>query len=232
MQELGFVTKEQQAFANKEKVAFAAQGGSSISAPHFVFYILDYLRTKYGESALKTGITVTTTLDADLQAHGESIIASYSENNLKNFNASNESMIALDPATGQILAMVGSKDFFSTDIDGQYNATLALRQPGSTFKPFVYALALMRGYTRNTVVFDVPTQFSTSCQPTEVTNSEPPCYAPQNFDELSRGPMTFETALAQSINIPAIKVLYLVGIRNAVALAEVSPRSVTPTSMV
>ncbi len=220
MQELGFITKEQQATASGEKVSFSVQSGSSIVAPHFVFYILDYLRTKYGETALKSGLTVTTTLDADLQTHAESIIASYSESNLKNFKASNESMIALDPTTGQILAMVGSKDFFSTDIDGQYNATLALRQPGSTFKPFVYALALMKGFTRDTVVYDVPTQFSTSCNPSDITKDDPPCYAPQDFDGQYRGPMTFETALAQSINIPAIKVLYLVGVRNAVALAE------------
>jgi penicillin-binding protein 1C len=220
MQQLGFITPDELDAAKKEKVSFAAQSSGSIVAPHFVFYILDYLRTKYGESALKSGLTVTTTLDADLQSHTESIITSYAENNLKNFNAHNEASLALDPATGQILTMVGSKDFWSTDIDGQFNATLALRQPGSTFKPFVYALALLKGYTRNTVIFDVPTQFSTACQPNEIANSEPPCYAPQNFDGLYRGPMTFETALAQSINIPAIKVLYLVGVRNAVALAE------------
>lgn len=220
MKELGFITEEERAAASAKEVTFAIRAGDKIVAPHFVFYILDELRTKYGETALKSGLTVTTTLDADLQTRGESIIASYAESNLKNFKASNEAMIALEPATGQILAMVGSKDFFSTDIDGQFNATLGLRQPGSTFKPFVYALALLKGYTRNTVVFDVPTQFSTACNPNEITNSEPPCYAPQNFDGLYRGPMTFETALAQSINIPAIKVLYLVGVRNAVALAE------------
>ncbi|MDO8624315.1 MAG: PBP1A family penicillin-binding protein [bacterium] len=220
MQELGFITREEYDAAVVEKVAFTAQGGSSIIAPHFVFYILDYVREKYGESALISGLTVTTTLDADLQTHAESIIASFAESNLKNFKASNEAMIALDPTTGQILSMVGSKDFFSTEIDGQYNATIASRQPGSTFKPFVYALALMKGYTRNTVVFDVPTQFSTRCQPNDVFNNEPPCYAPQDFDGEYRGPMTFETALAQSINIPAVKVLYLVGVRNAVALAE------------
>jgi len=87
-------------------------------------------------------------------------------------------------------------------------------------KPFIYSLALSRGYTRNTVVFDVPTQFSTACNASDVTNNNPPCYAPQNFDGIFRGPMTFETALAQSINIPAIKVLYLVGIQKAVNFAK------------
>ena len=87
-------------------------------------------------------------------------------------------------------------------------------------KPFIYALALMRGYTRNTVIFDVPTQFSTACAASDVRNNKPPCYAPHNYDEKFRGPMTFETALAQSVNIPAIKVLYLVGIQNAINLAR------------
>jgi membrane peptidoglycan carboxypeptidase len=116
--------------------------------------------------------------------------------------------------------MVGSRDFFDTTIDGQFNAALALRQPGSTMKPFVYSLALMHGYTRDTVVFDTPTQFSTLCKPSDLTNSTPPCYAPDDYDNTFRGPMTFETALAQSINIPAIKVLYLVGITNAINLAK------------
>jgi membrane peptidoglycan carboxypeptidase len=87
-------------------------------------------------------------------------------------------------------------------------------------KPFVYSLALKNGYTRNTVIFDVPTQFSTTCRPTDVNNNKSPCYAPENFDGIFRGPMTLETALAQSINIPAIKTLYLVGIQNAITLAK------------
>lgn len=220
MKELGFITEEEFVAAKEAEVAFSAQAGSSVIAPHFVFYILDELRTKYGESALRSGLSVTTTLDADLQSQTESIVSSYAEKNLKNFGANNAASIVIDPATGQILTMVGSKDFFSTEIDGQFNATLALRQPGSAFKPFVYALALMKGFTRNTVVFDVPTQFSTACEPSDITNSEPPCYAPQNYDSQFRGPMTFESALVQSINVPAVQVLYLVGVRNAVAFAQ------------
>jgi len=129
-------------------------------------------------------------------------------------------LAAIDPSTGQILAMVGSRNFFDKNIDGQYNAALALRQPGSAMKPFIYSLALQHGYTRDTVVFDVPTQFSTACKPSDTTNSTAPCYAPSDFDNTFRGPMTFETAIAQSINIPAIKVLYLVGIQNAINLAK------------
>ena len=220
MLQLGVISQTDYTAAKSANVAFAPQAQNSIAAPHFVFYILNYLEETYGSAALVSGLKVTTTLDADLQTHAESIIASYAPKNLKNFRASNESMTAIDPATGQILAMVGSNDFFSTTTDGQYNAALALRQPGSTMKPFIYSLALEKGYTRDTVVFDTPTQFSTLCQPSDLENNKPPCYAPSDFDNTFRGPMTFETALAQSINIPAIKVLYLVGIKNAVSLAE------------
>lgn len=217
---LGFINKESYDSALIEKVVFAPAGKSTIIAPHFVFYILDQLEKTYGSAALISGLKVTTTLDADLEANAEAIVNKFALDNVTKFNASNASLVAIDPSTGQILAMVGSRDFFDVKIDGQYNATLALRQPGSTMKPFIYSLALMRGYTRNTVVFDVPTQFSTNCQISDTSNSKPPCYAPNNYDNLFRGPMTFETALAQSINIPALKVLYLVGFRNAINLAK------------
>ncbi len=220
MKELGFLTSEEYGAAAKEEVTFAPGTQNTIVAPHFVFYILNYLEEKYGISALTTGIKVTTTLDVELETEAEKIVSEYALENVKKFKASNASLVALDPSSGQILAMVGSRDFFDTEIDGQYNATLALRQPGSTMKPFVYAHALLNGYTRNTVIFDAPTQFSTACRPDEVTNNKSPCYAPQNYDEAFRGPMTFETALAQSINIPAIKVLYLVGVQNAINLAK------------
>jgi penicillin-binding protein 1C len=220
MKTLGLVSEAQYEAARSEQVAFLPRSASGIVAPHFVFYILGELESEYGDQALAEGLKVTTTLDADLEAHAESIIAGAAPGLKADFNASNEAMVATDPATGQILAMVGSSDFFSTTTDGQYNAALASRQPGSTMKPFIYALALEDGYTRDTVVWDVPTQFSTSCGAADVFNNTAPCYAPVDFDGAYRGPMTFETALAQSINIPAIQVLYLVGIQNAINLAK------------
>ena len=220
MHELGLITDSVFAQAKKESVAFATSGKNAISAPHFVFYVLNQLEQVYGPNALTSGLTVTTTLDADLEARAESIVHSYALDNEKKFKATNAALVAIDPTTGQILTMVGSRDFFDTTIDGQYNASLALRQPGSTMKPFAYSLALMKGYTRNTVVFDVPTQFSTVCRPSDTTNNKAPCYAPSDFDNTYRGPMTFESALAQSINIPAIKVLYLAGIQNVINLAK------------
>lgn len=220
MSVLGLIDEETYARTRDEAVAFSSAGRNAIVAPHFVFYILDQLERTYGSKALMSGLKVTTTLDAELQVEMESIVNRYALENVKKFDASNASLVAVEPPTGQILAMVGSRDFFDTNIDGQYNATLAARQPGSTMKPFIYALALMKGYTRNTVIFDTPTQFSTECKPSEIDNNTPPCYAPVNFDGKFRGPMTFETALAQSINIPAIKVLYLTGIQDAVNLAK------------
>ncbi len=220
MHTLGFIDDTVYASAKTEKISFATTAQNAIIAPHFVFYILNRLEETYGPSALMSGMRVTTTLDADLNAKAESIVAQYAVDNEKNFKASNASLIALDPPTGQILAMVGSRDFFDTTIDGQFNATLSSRQPGSAMKPFIYSLALMRGYTRDTVIFDTPTQFSTACNPSDINTDTPPCYSPGNFDNSFRGPMTFETALAQSINIPAVKVLYLVGVQNAINLAK------------
>ena len=220
MRTLGFIEQSVYVSAKEEQVSFATTGHSAIMAPHFVFYILNQLETLYGTRALTSGLKVTTTLDADLQVKAESVLNEYALANEKKFKASNAALTAIEPATGQILAMVGSRDFFDTAIDGQYNASLALRQPGSTMKPFIYSLALLKGYTRDTVVFDTPTQFSTACRPSDLTNNTSPCYAPDNYDGKFRGPMTFETALAQSINIPALKTLYLVGVRNAIDLAK------------
>jgi membrane peptidoglycan carboxypeptidase len=220
MFELGLISDEIYKKSKNESVTFSTAGQNAIIAPHFVFYILNQLEEKYGPNVLISGLKVTTTIDVDLETKAESIVNQYALENEKKFGASNASLIAIDPPSGQILAMVGSRNFFDKEIDGQYNATLASRQPGSTMKPFIYSLALMNGYTRNTVIFDVPTQFSTKCRPSDTFNNKSPCYAPQDYDGKFRGPMTFETALAQSINIPAIKALYLVGIQNAINLAK------------
>lgn len=220
MHTLGFINDAEYESAKSEQVSFATTGQNTIIAPHFVFYILNQLEETYGANALISGLKVTTTLDAELNAKAESIVNQYTLENEKKFKSSNASLVALDPSNGQILSMIGSRDFFDTAIEGQFNATLSSRQPGSAMKPFIYSLALMRGYTRNTVVFDTPTQFSTVCSPSDINNNTSPCYAPGNYDNSFRGPMTFETALAQSINVPAVKVLYLVGIQNAINLAK------------
>jgi len=223
MLEHGYITQAQRDEALAAKVVFTPPRDTSISAPHFVFYVRQYLEDKYGQDALEqSGWRVTTTLDADLQTKAEEIVNRNALANVEKFNATNMAMTAVDPKTGQILVMVGSRNYFDTDIPGAYNvATMSPgRQPGSAFKPFVYAQAFAEGYTPETILFDLRTQFSTACKATDTTNSEPPCYSPINYDGKFRGPMSLREALAQSINIPAVKVLYLVGINDALKTAK------------
>lgn len=219
MKELGYISDAQYTQAKNEVVTFNPQQNGSIIAPHFVFYIEQYLEDKYGPDAVNEGLNVITTLDTDLQHSAESIVSEYALTNQQKFNASNAALVAIDPKTGQILSMVGSRNYFDASVQGSYNDALALRQPGSSFKPFVYAAALTKGFTPDTIIFDLPTQFSTTCGVTDNTNDTPPCYAPGNYDDKFRGPMTFTTALAQSINVPAVKTLYLAGIQNVLDLA-------------
>ncbi len=217
----GFIDQTQYNQASKEKVSFRDEQTAGIKAPHFVFYVRDYLEQKYGPEVVEGGgLRVITTLDWDLQQKAEDIVKRNALKNQKNFNASNAGLVAIDPKTGQILTMVGSRDYFDPAIDGKYNIATALRQPGSSFKPFVYATALAEGYTPETVVFDLKTQFSTVCKPDDVANDTPPCYSPENYDGKFKGPMTFRNALAQSENIPAIKVLYLAGIGDSIRTAK------------
>ncbi len=221
MFEHGYITAVERDQAKAAVVTFMPQRTSSITAPHFVFYVQQYLEQKYGEDALhQSGWSVITTLDADLQTKAEEVVQAHAASNQKNFNASNTGMIALDPQNGQILVMVGSRNYFDTEIGGNFNVTLAARQPGSAFKPFAYAEAFLKGYTPDTVVFDVRTQFSTVCSAGDTTNNKAPCYSPVNYDGLFRGPMTLRDAIAQSINVPAVKVLYLAGIADTLELAK------------
>lgn len=219
MKKLGYINEEEYEQAKNEKVTWSPQRSNSIIAPHFVFYISQYLEQKYGSNAIARGLEVQTTIDVDLQREAEALVNKYALLNTKKFNASNAALVAIDPKTGQILSMVGSRDYFDTEIDGNYNIAIAERQPGSSFKPFVYAAALLKGFTPQTALFDLPTQFSTACAPSDVFNNAYPCYAPSNYDGKFRGPMTFMTALAQSINVPAVKVMYIAGIENVIDLA-------------
>ncbi len=220
MMEDGKLTKEQYDVVSKEIVTFLPKSNSGIKAPHFVMFVKDYLEQKYGKDVLEQGgLRVTTTLNYDLQSKAEAIALKYATINEKNFNGKNDAFVAIDPRTGGILTMVGSRDYFDKTMDGNFNVTTAHRQPGSTFKPFVYAQAFIKGYTPETVLFDLKTQFSTKC-PKEDMTSENGCYSPSNYDDNFRGPMTLRDALAQSINVPAVKTLYLAGIKESIQLAE------------
>lgn len=220
MRDLGFITEEEYTKARAETVEFKSQSISGIRAPHFVFYVREQLEAEYGRRALEeSGWRIITTLDMDLQEAGEKIVKEYALQNEEDFFAENAALVAEDPKTGDILTMVGSRDYFDEDIDGNFNIALAERQPGSAFKPFVYAQAFKEGYSPDTVVFDLQTQFSTTCDIDDFT-SEDECYSPQNYDFEYRGPMTLRDALAQSVNVPAVKTLYLVGLSDALRLAR------------
>lgn len=215
----GFITVEEHETAIETEVEFESQAVTGIKAPHFVMYIIEQLAETYGEEALaEQGLRVITTLDWELQEEAEKIVAQKSASNTVKFNASNAGLVATDPKTGDLLVMVGSRDYFSEEIDGNFNVTLASRQPGSSIKPFVYATAFSKGYLPATILFDVPTQFSTSCKPWEMT-SETPCYAPNNYNHEFIGPVSMRNALAQSLNIPAVKTLYLAGLKDTLKFA-------------
>jgi 1A family penicillin-binding protein len=206
--------------ALSEKVVFLQKTDKGIKAPHFVMFVKDYLEKKYGIDVLEQGgLKVITTLNYDLQSKAEAVAKQYAEINEKSFNGTNDAFIAIDPKTGGILTMVGSRDYFDKKIDGNFNVTTAHRQPGSTFKPFAYAEAFIKGYTPDTILFDLPTQFSTKCPKENMTN-EGDCYSPTNYDDKFRGPMTLREALAQSINVPSVKALYLAGIKETIELAK------------
>ncbi len=227
MLETKVITQEEYNEGINEKVVFLAQNpDKSITAPHFVIMVKQYLEDKYGADMVENGgLNVVTTLDADLQVATEDAVKKYGESNVAEYNAHNAAAVAIDPKTGHVLAMAGSRDYFNKEIDGNFNVALSPnRQPGSSFKPFVYATAFEKGYTPDTVLFDVPTEFNSSCTPDGVpaTPGTKPeeCYMPVNYDNKFRGPMSLRDALAQSVNVPAVKLSYLAGVPDSINTAE------------
>ena len=231
MQKLGYITDEQLKNAKNEKIVFT-KNTESIKAPDLVMYVKKYLDNKYGEDYLKEkGLRVYTTLNWDIQQYAEQVIKDADKINISK-GANNAAMVVLDPKTGEILTLIGSKDYFadpypetgSVLFDPKYDvATMGQRQPGSSFKPLVYATALKKGYTPNTVLWDVKTEFNPSCDPSGdamVGANGTACYNPADYDGKDRGPVTLKTALACSLNIPSVKVLYLAGISDTLKTAN------------
>lgn len=215
MYKLKYITKSEYEQALETNVEFEKPSEFGIRAPHFVFYVREQLEETYGKEAVeKGGFEVVTTLDWELQEKAEEIAKKYALINEESFNAENASIVAVDPTNGDILTMVGSRDYFDADIDGNFNIATANRQPGSTFKPIVYAEAFNKGYIPETVVYDVSTEFSATCA------RGGNCYRPVNYDGKYNGPITFRNALAQSVNIPAVKALYLAGLDDSLDLAR------------
>lgn len=237
---LGDIDEAQKTSAQNAQLNFMDRNLGSIKAPHFVMMVREYLINKYGEDAAQNGgLRVLTTLDANLQGSAEKAIKNGADRNTQIYQGHNAALVAEDPRTGQVLALVGSKDYFGKVepvgcsasangclFEGNFNvATQGLRQPGSSFKPFIYVTAFERGYSPDTLLFDLPTEFSTHYDTCPLTNinynaDNPDCFHPENFDHTFRGPISLRNAIAQSVNVPSVKLLYLVGINNAIKTAR------------
>jgi len=210
MVEQNYISQDEANSAKEQELAFNKQT-NNIKAPHFVMYVKERLSEKYGEKMIEQGgLKITTSIDLYKQEIAEDVIKEASSS-LERWEASNAALVSIDPKTGQILAMVGSRDYFSDDIDGQVNVTTSLRQPGSSLKPLVYASLFLKGYTPETILYDVVTNFS---------NDKNKPYEPRNYNEDELGPVTIRKALAGSLNIPAVKAIYLTGVDSVLNLAR------------
>ena len=178
--------------------------------PHWVTYIRSLLESQFDPQTIyRSGFDVYTTLDPALQELAEDIV-SRQVDSLADRNAHNGSLIAIRPNTGEVLAMVGSADFYEEQIDGQVNMAISPRQPGSSIKPLTYNAAFEKGWTPATLIWDVPSEFPPSGDP----NDTRPPYKPINYDDRFHGPVTVRSALANSYNVPAVKTLDFIGIND------------------
>jgi membrane peptidoglycan carboxypeptidase len=221
MKRYSFISDVQYREALREEVIFLPEEDNFAKSLHFVQYIRAQLEETYGVDMVQNGgLQVTTSLDYELQQKAEQIIKEHVEEVEEPYDASNAGLVAIESTTGHILTMVGSRDYFDTEeFDGNFNVALAERQPGSAFKPIAYAEVFEKGYFPESSIFDVETQFNSRCEADDTT-SENGCYSPNNYDFKFNGPITFRNALAQSRNIPAIKISYLAGVGNVIKKAR------------
>lgn len=211
MQTQGYITKTQLEKAAKEPMHFV-RASNDIKAPHFVLYIKELLSNKYGERLVEEGgLKVVTSLDFPLQEYVQASVSAEVEA-LKNQRVGNGAALVTNPATGEILAMVGSKDYFDVDSDGNVNVTVSSRQPGSSIKPINYAVGLIKGYSAATPFVD-----TAICFP---GGGGQPQYCPKNYDGKFHGLVQMRNALGSSLNIPAVKMLKANGIEAMIATAS------------
>ena len=206
-----YITKDQEQKAEKENLNYR-KFTNDIAAPHFVLYIKDLLISQYGEKMVEEGgLKVITSLDSTIQDYAQSMVASEVDKLPTYYHVTNGAALVTDPATGEILAMVGSKDYFDTKIAGNVNVTIALRQPGSSIKPINYAVGLLNKYNAATTFIDQPI-----CFPNQGGQN----YCPLNYDLKWHGLVEMRYALGNSFNIPAVKMLELNGVNAMVATAS------------
>jgi len=209
MVEDGYITKEEAEKAEKEELKFAPRK-TKILAPHFVDYVKRELIKRFGEErVLSGGLQVKTTLDYSLQEKVQKIVKEEIEK-IERYNVTNGAALVTKPDTGEILAMVGSRDYFDLKHDGNVNVTIALRQPGSAIKPINYALFFQKGFTPATLLLDVPTIY--------LREKQKP-YQPVNYDGKFHGAVQARFALGNSYNVPATRVLAINSIRDMMRLA-------------
>lgn len=205
-----YISREQEESALNQKLSFAPNK-INIKAPHFVMSVKQSLVEKYGEELIeKGGLEITTTLDYSIQKIAEEAVTNEIER-LKSLNVTNGAALVVNPQTGEILAMVGSKNYFDTEAGGNVNVITRLRQPGSAIKPINYAYALSNGYAPATILSDTPVTFS-------VQGQDP--YSPRNYDGAYRGNISLRSALAESRNIPAVKVLASYGVNKMIEMGQ------------
>ena len=204
-----YITQEAADKAATEELFF--KHDTELKAGHFVMYVKDALVSKYGEALVERGgLKVVTTLDLQLQEYAQATLSAEIEK-IKYLRVSNGAALITKPATGEILAMLGSTDYFATP-SGSYNVTTALRQPGSSIKPINYAIGIdNKIVTPATVFLDIPTCFGVAGQPS---------YCPKNYDGKFHGPVALRMSLGNSLNIPAVKMLKLNGVETMVASAS------------
>ncbi|MHB1296645.1 MAG: transglycosylase domain-containing protein [Anaerolineae bacterium] len=206
----GYITRDQANEATQQPLGIIPQT-ITMEAPHLVMDVRQELERRYGTEVLyKGGLQVYTTLDLDLQHEAERV-AQENIAALRDRNASNAALVAIDPSNGDILAMLGSVDFYDTDMGGQVNVARRLRQPGSTMKVFTYLSAMERGWTAATMLMDVAQSFPDGANPP---------YRPTNYDGKEYGPITLRTALACSRNIPAVSTLQQIGLPALLEMAQ------------
>ena len=206
MVENGYFTQAKSDKIYRQVAGFQfSQKYTSIKAPHFVMYVKEKLEEQFGsQMVLNGGLQVTTTLDYGLEKKTEEIVKTEIDK-LKGYKVNNAAAVVADPKTGEILAMNGSKDYFDESIDGNFNVAISNnRNPGSSLKPIIYAAAFEKGYTPATMVMDVKTEFP--------SNDPAKPYAPVNYDGKYNGPVQLRFTLGNSLNIPAVKVLGMIGI--------------------